>query len=321
MGVFKEATEPKVGKNTLVVHAEEGWLNQLHQGSHRFFEKIGHAAQARGQETLFVHEHDVLSLALRQSDCTHLMMNLKPFPGANMFHTQPCYIPGFWYLDPKGFYWNSSVLEKEFDPETIDALKAREFFYGVRGHKLGHNVSKWSQPPRGSVKLSTADVAVFVQDLEKYDKKVFHLTTEKIIHNASRAAKGKVYVKLHPLLRPEQVERVTEQCDSRSNVELVDASIHDLIAVSQIIVSQNSAVGFEALMQKKAVLTCAKCDYHHATLVCKTGRDLRENIAAAPEHFRSFDFEKYFYWFLAQNMLEPQKDNFEERAMRILYGE
>lgn len=321
MGVFKEATEPTAHKDTLIVHAEEGWLDQIAKGSHRFFEKIGRGAQALGKETLFVHQHDVLAMALRQSDCTHLMMNLKPFEGDKVFHAQPCYVPGFWYLDPQGFYWNSSVLKKEFHPDSIDALQAREFFYGVRGHKLGHNVSKWRQPPRGSVKLSTADVAVFVQDVEKYDKKVYYLTTEKIIHNAARAAKGKVYVKLHPILRPEAAERIVAQCAELPNVELVDASIHDVISVSQVIVSQNSAVGFEALMQKKAVLTCGKCDYHHATLVCKTGRDLRENIAAAPEHFRSFDFEKYFYWFLAKNMLEPPKEEFQERAMQILFGE
>lgn len=81
-------------------------------------------------------------------------------------------------------------------------------------------------------------------------------------------------------------------------------------------VTQNSAAGFEAsmLMQKKLVITCAACDYHHATVVAKRPALLVQALHAAPLSQTGFDDEKYLYWFLAQNLLDPAKAEFADLA-------
>ncbi|WP_446720149.1 capsular polysaccharide export protein, LipB/KpsS family, partial [Leisingera sp. ANG-Vp] len=72
-----------------------------------------------------------------------------------------------------------------------------------------------------------------------------------MITAACDAAPGRVYVKLHPLQDSAARQKVEAHCASLANAQLSAASVHDLIAASDTVISQNSAVGFEALMQKK----------------------------------------------------------------------
>ncbi|MVO18467.1 hypothetical protein GO984_21835 [Rhodobacteraceae bacterium CY05] len=172
-------------------------------------------------------------------------------------------------------------------------------------------VERWALSIRLLLK---ANAFIPLQNIEKYPSQVHYLTSEEIIETTCTRFSGLVYVKLHPLHKELEKRRLREVCARYPNARLTEASIHDLIAASDIILSQNSAVGFEALMQKKPVLTCAKCDYHHASLVSRTTVELQQNLLYAPEYFRNFPFEKFFYWFLGQQMLEPQKEEFSKRA-------
>jgi CDP-glycerol glycerophosphotransferase (TagB/SpsB family) len=142
-----------------------------------------------------------------------------------------------------------------------------------------------------------------------------------MIRAAAGAVQGRCYVKPHPLMTDEQRTWLGKLCDRLPNATIVDASVHDIIRASAVIVSQNSAVGFEALMHRKPVITCARTDYAAASLVCTTTAELHDNIGRATSHFADFPFEKYFYWFLGLNMQQPQNEDFAARAMAILYGE
>ena len=71
-------------------------------------------------------------------------------------------------------------------------------------------------------------------------------------------------------------------------------------------------------MFRKPVVTCAKSDYAHATIVAKSARDLKLAIKEAKAHLQTFPYEAYLYWFLHENMLEPQQDAFSARAWKRL---
>lgn len=134
-----------------------------------------------------------------------------------------------------------------------------------------------------------------------------------MIRYTALAINGLVYVKLHPKQADRTKKLVLQLCSELPNVVVADANVHDLIETSSVIVSQNSAVGFEALMYRKPVVTCGRIDYHHATLVARTVEELQECVQTAPQRLRNFPYEHYFYWFLAENMLEPQKEDFLDR--------
>ena len=226
----------------------------------------------------------------------------------------PSYVWGFWYLDPQGINWHSSLRDRPFPADDIDADRALYFFNGVSGYMRRENLSKFPQAEAASGPLDPARAVIFLQDIERYKRQVHDLTSDQMIRITATATRDLVYVKPHPLQSPQDRARLARSVRRYDNVALTDRSIHDLTAASDMVITQNSAAGFEALMHRRPVITCALTDYHHATCAVRTAAQLAEAVASAPHRQADFPFEKYLYWFLALNMLEPQKPDFAARA-------
>ncbi|MEM6728815.1 MAG: hypothetical protein AAF618_09965, partial [Pseudomonadota bacterium] len=132
---------------------------------------------------------------------------------------------------------------------------------------------------------------------------------------AARAAGGGVvYVKPHPYASEAERGRIERFATSDPNIRISDASIHDLVQVSDWVVTQNSAAGFEALMHRAKVVTCGRADYHQATRVARTEDELRAILRGGPGPLEGFEYERFLYWFLSECCLEPQADGFADRA-------
>ena len=310
------AFPPLTTANTpsVIVHAGESWYQDVVSGRFDFFEKLRAKAQVEGTATGLVQAGQPASTALLQNR-THVHIVIGPRqpirPG--ILHAHPGYLRGFWYLDPVGVNMASSLLRRAFKAEQIDAKAARLFFNGVAGWNLRQNVSKFPQAARAV--LPAAFATVFLQDIEHFASPVHYIDSAKMLKLVAREADGaRVYVKLHPAQRAETVAMVQTLARKTANLVISDASIHDLTQASERVVTQNSAAGFEALMQKKPVITCAECDYHHATVVAKRPALLVQALHSAPLSQAGFDYEKYLYWFLAQNLLEPSKPEFADLA-------
>jgi hypothetical protein len=139
----------------------------------------------------------------------------------------------------------------------------------------------------------------------------------EVLAEASRGAR--VWVKLHPQQRPHRAALVRGILARWPHLHETGASVHDLVAASAVVVTQNSATGFEALLQRRPVITCAPSDYHHATRVAKTPQGLRaalaEVAAGAPP---PVDPQRYVHWYLTRQCLEPQAADFATRLRRRL---
>ena len=180
---------------------------------------------------------------------------------------------------------------------------------------LRENVSNRPQEPRLDKPLDPAAATIFCQQNELGPERSHYLTTEQMIRVTARTcAEERVYVKPYPdqtkLARKALIDLVADY----PNVVVTDASIHDLTAASHMVVTQNSSAGFEALMQRRCVITCGKSDYWHATLTPKKENDLRDALLYGPEEMAEFPYDKYLYWFLDRNCLEPAKEEFTRRA-------
>ncbi|KIC07469.1 hypothetical protein RA19_23905 [Leisingera sp. ANG-M1] len=302
------------GKTPLIVHATESWYEKLRLGEIDFFEKIAASALDRGHKPLLVHAGSLNSRLALAMDHKHIAVGMRKAQGPGILHAHTSYLWGFWYLDPKGYYWSSSLVDAQFDPGAVDAAEAEYFFNGVSGYMKRENVSKLPQPERGTARLEPAAAAVFLQEIDNFKTPVHYLDSLEMIRNTALAARGRVYVKLHPAQAEHTKSQVLQLCSDLPNAVVTDANVHDLIEAAAVIVSQNSAVGFEALMHRKPVITCGRTDYHHATLAACTAADLQHCVQNAPRLLRDFPYARYFYWFLGENMLEPQKDEFLDRA-------
>ena len=299
----------------LVIHAEPAWHDHVAAGENEYFRKIIEKAQTEGWPTYLVPSE---SRASRQAihwprPIIHLVIGPKRYRGPNIFHAQPSYLPGYWYLDPQGYYWNSSLAIAPFPEKDIKPNAALPMFRHLRRTLVGRNQSKRPQPDTTS--LAPAAAAIFTQDIEKYPTPVHYLDTEQMIDAAAKATGGKpIYLKMHPLYSKSRRAEVQAMANRHTQITVTEASVHDIIAASDAVICQNSAVGFEALLHRKPVLTCAANDFHHATLTCQTAKDVAQQLSIAPNHAETFPFAKYVYWFMSQNMLRPGDEDFAVRA-------
>ncbi|MCH2066029.1 hypothetical protein [Shimia sp.] len=312
---LSKPTEPSAlpQSPSVIFHAKDSWLSSIRDEKFDFTRKIANHAQSQGVLTYTVEAATALSTTLLDQNHAHIFIGHRPETSRPILHAMPSYIWGFWYLDPMGVNWHASLATKSFSPEDIDATTATYFFNGVSGHMLRHNVSKFAQPT-SKTELPSAHAVLFLQEIDSYATPVHHIDTQKMIATVAKSTERRVYVKLHPAQSEVFCNRYTSICKRFPNVHISDQSIHALTKASDIVVTQNSAAGFEALLQKKPVITCARTDYHHATLVAHTPQELRKALRTAQATLAGFDYAKYLYWFLSEHMLEPQQDTFEART-------
>lgn len=307
----RTAGEPR----SIVIHAKDGWLRSIREDRLDFFSKLIRHATSNGTTTRITTAESPLSKLFLNRHHLNLMVDMPRIQGRNILHVAPSYIPGFWYLDGLGTRARSSLRFAQFCPERIETRKAHWFFNGVTGHMLRENICTQPQPDRLNSPMPKAAVAIFCQDIENDADRSHHLTTEQMLRvTATTLPNEKIYVK-PPQKQPKSDRRaIMDLVADYPNICISDASNHDIIAASRTIVTQNSDAGFEALMQKRCVITCAKCDYWHATLTPRTEEDLSEALQYGAEAMADFEYEKFFYWFLDTNCLEPAKEDFSARA-------
>ncbi|GFE65557.1 capsular polysaccharide export protein, LipB/KpsS family [Litoreibacter roseus] len=297
----------------IVIHSSFLWFERLQAGKSMFFAKLEERAALEQVPIFLVDAENTTSQRLRDLDHVHLYLRYRnPYINKG-FHIATGYIRGFWYCDPKGVNWNSSIVNMEFDPKEIEFDAARRTYYGIRGFVLPRNTSRHSQPIVKGDPLPPAAATIYLQDLENKKYSPHFLRSEEMIKTAAECIDGRVYVKFHPLQTMKVREYITELCAEYKSVEIVDRSIHELNEISDLIITQNSAAAFEALFHKKPIITCGKSDFHHASIVARTISELERGIGTAARRLVDFQYAKYFHWFLAEQLLEVEKPEFADR--------
>ncbi len=302
-----------LGGRSVVVHAALPWLAPIRGGQVPFFTGLARRLAAEGVAMRVTALGGAASQVLAEQDHLHVVVGGPAPRGMNALHAGPAHVPGFWYLDGAGTKENSSIRCKRFDPGRVDGAEAEHFFNEVSGFMLRENVSNLPQPARAPQEEAAA--AIFLQRRADEEVSGRRLSTEEMIRGTAEAAAGRpVFVKPHPDSAPRLIRRIEALCEGLENVRLSRASIHDLAQAAEVVVTHASSAGFEALMQKKPVITCAAADYRHATLSPRDTADLRLAVREGAREMADFPFGKYFYWFLGRQCLEPRDAAFEERA-------
>lgn len=305
------------GRRMLIIHAEPVELTQVVAGTDGFFPKLAAIALRHGIQTRVVKADSQAAeiMSARGLGNVHLSFCDQPRYAPDALHVGPGPIRGFWYLDEVGVKWNSSLRFGQFAPERIDRGAAEFFFNGVTGWMLRNNVSQLAQNPRSEPGLHAARAVIFCQEIERHPHRAHYLTTEQMIRTVAEHERSRrIFVKPHPNQTKPMQRVIHAVAQDYPNVVVSVASVHDLIAGADVVVTQNSSAGFEALMQKKPVITCAKADYWQATMTARRPEELCEALDHGPDAMADFPFEKYFYWFLHRHLLEEAKENFAERA-------
>ncbi|WP_424942186.1 hypothetical protein [Aliiroseovarius crassostreae] len=309
------------GSRRVILHADETWHASIEAKEHSIFDLIEKALASKSLPLQLVRlDSRIAETVLEDPDAAHIMMGAEARFGPRILHLSRAPIWGFWHLDELGSGWQSSMRLGDFNPSTIDDERATYFFNGVTGYMLRENVSLVAQEERMHGSLQGAKATVFCQAATDWDVQSHYLSTEDMIRVTAEFDKqALVYVKIAPDAGKEERRRIMGITQDYQNVRLSEASVHDLVEASDLVVTQNGAPGFEALMQKCPVVTCAKSSYWHASLTAKTPADLREALEYGTLAMLDFPYEKHFYWTLVRHGLEPAKDVFAKRFLARFY--
>ncbi|MEM1386090.1 MAG: hypothetical protein AAF748_06930 [Pseudomonadota bacterium] len=302
-------------RKSLVIHCAAGWLKSVQEGKHDFFRKLIRHVTLNGMTSRLVAAEGHAARLMMEQNHLHLMVGCPPGYGPGRLHAHPSHIWGFWYFDEIGADLHSSLRFARFHPDEIDREKAEYFFNGVASYMTRENVSKRAQPARLEQPLAAAAAVIFCQQIELGQERTHYLTTEQMVRvTATTHSNETVYLKPHPD-QPKLVRKALFDLAAQyPNIRVLDASVHDLVQASQVVVTQNSSAGFEALLQQKPVITCGKSDYWHATLTPRNETDLKDALVYGPDAMSDFQYAKFLYWFLDRNCLEPAKKDFGQRA-------
>ncbi len=220
-------------------------------------------------------------------------------------NTGIAYLYPFWNLDPWGIRALSSIGARPFDPAMVPADEARAFADRLRTQLVAARTSRYAQP-QGRSALPPHAIAVFLQaEAHRGLAETCHLSMRQMVRAlVARDDPRPILIKPHP----KDTDPATRRFLSRlgdPRVQVVDANIHDILAVADVSVTINSAVGIESMLHGVPVVLCGQADFHHAAVTVRRASDLDSSLEDATARFWNHD--AFLHWYFAGNCLNAGK--------------
>jgi hypothetical protein len=239
----------------------------------------------------------------------HILIKDEPRQRANnIFYCVPSYLNGYWYFDRHGVRNNSSTRDAVFDESKIDAGRAAKFHANLRAQFIDLNVSKFTQSDVDTGTIPDNSIFIPAQKFLPVDYCPFYIDYPTLIAaTIARRGDRPVVIKPHPMQKPAELDVINTFDDPDNNVHVTDASIHAILAKTDVVVTQSSAVAFEALIHNVPSVLAGASDFHHVLTTIKDVSEL--NIAMAQALNSDVPYSAYLFWFLREQMIKPAQEN------------
>lgn len=233
---------------------------------------------------------------------------------ANVLNTSMSYFRPFWYADPRGVFAESSIAQKEFDPESVNPKWAAGFFKRMHRRFADGRRSKLPQPD-AERNLGQGHVAVFLQGTSAAQRKTQYMEEIEMIEALLAGIPDRrILVKAHPhnedLLTTAQIMRLAKHYP---RLKLVEANVHDILQGACLSCSVSSSVSMEGLLHRVPALLFGRADFHHCAVTVEDASEVAYAYTMAMG--RDWPFEAYLYWFLRENCLDERSDDWVDRLL------
>jgi len=210
-------------------------------------------------------------------------------------------LPGYVHIDPKGYAGWSRVAKNGIDHRIglITDSEADEFHSALVAEYITGKISKY---PQGTVAPPEGNYYFF--PLQLIDDSVQRLARIKMLDLAAVVARElaqesrRIVFKRYPLCKSEIVSNFLKSVCNETTIIQTKASIHDLIQNAECIITVNSGVGFEALLQLKPVFVAGTCDYQAACHELKIIDDIANIPTKLKAINQSMRIKKILYYIL-----------------------
>ena len=291
------------GPDTLFFHARGKLADSLSAGKFKLLAAFAAHAAACGWGVRILNYAATSREMAMAGGHLHVLMEDNPLYAPNCFHSVPSYLRGYWYFDEVASRNNSSHRLRKFDPRPMSDTFAKGFQAKLLDQFAGNNFSKFPQAMRGSEVINPGAIAFFAQDFLPPRFHKHYMTVTQMI-DAGLAARGArpFYIKPHPNQSAAELATLAAYHRPDKGVHVTNASIHDLLAACDLVLTLTSAVGFEGFMHGKPLVLGGQTDFdHNAVTLTNPGR-MAEAMAEALA--RDWPHAKFLVWYLKQNCLE-----------------
>jgi len=265
------------------------------RGPQGFYGRLRRAFEGVGDEVILCEREDLSGSAL-DADGFHFV-HQGLVQRENALNTAHAYLNPYWYADPVGVYGFSSLYEAMFDPDDIADNWANGFHRRLHERLVRARVSRVEQPNR-RMDLPTGAVAVFLQGPSMIVSRAQYMTelemVRAVLENAGDRA---ILVKPHPLNPdPDLIADLKEMQQGWPNLQVVDANLHDILAVADLCCTISSSAALEAMIHQVPVVLFGRTDFHH----CAVTVDRADQVGGAFEQalYTPWPFQKFLLWFL-----------------------
>lgn len=237
------------------------------------------------------------------------------FEEKNVWHLKEAPITPLFAIDATGHSgWsevaNSDIYHKYIDSLDIDGMKNIINHYRQIFNESG--ISKYPQPDIQEINLPEKYVffpmQVQTDPVSQFNRlNIFEMLTEA----ASCAQYHQFYllVKRHPFCNSLAVEKFLNQLvANNAYVKIVDLNIHYLIKNAHAIITVNSGVGIEALVDGASVYSSGASEWSKASNQLFSLEDIDKVFSENPEKMNEFQ-EKFLGFLLSEYWVDPDDLN------------
>jgi hypothetical protein len=207
------------------------------------------------------------------------------------------YLSGYFYVDPKGVNFESTIADQVFVPSRVPVERATAFFADLRKTWVEGRRSRHPQP-EGRQDFGQGHLAIFLQDWSDPVERAQWMDSETMVRTVVEGAGGRrVVVKPHPRYKGRETRAILKYLRGcGADVEVTDGNVHDILQGSAATVSISSSLALEGMLHRVPAILFGRMDLHH----CATTVTRPEDWPAALEAALGTDwpFERYLLWFL-----------------------
>lgn len=283
------------------LHVPAHMLDRDGAGVPQFYRRVLDQLQGIGATTAILRR-DYDALALPQGQDFDLVHNggVRRVQALNL---APAYLPGFYYLDPAGIYFDSSIATRTFRPGIIEPQYAAPFVAELRRKWVAARKSRYAQPVAVEA-FGQGHIAVFLQDWSDPVERARHLTALEMVKTVVKGAGGRqVVVKPHPNNAARETQKIRQWLvRHHPQVRLTEANIHDILAGAAVTVSISSSVALEGMLHHVPAVLFGRSDLHHCAETVVTPADWPGALTRALD--RDWPFDAFLLWFLRRQNVD-----------------
>ncbi|MBC7478851.1 MAG: hypothetical protein H7317_12275 [Pseudorhodobacter sp.] len=283
-------------------------------GVPQFYRRVLDQLQGIGATTTILRrDHD--ALAAPQGQDFDLVHNggVRRVQALNL---APAYLPGFYYMDPAGIYFESSIATRPFRPEIIEAQYATPFVADLRRKWVLARKSRHAQPVEVQA-FGQGHIAMFLQDWSDPVERARHMTAELMVKTVVKGAAGRqVVVKPHPNNSARETQKIRQWLvRHHPQVRLTDANIHDILPGAAVTVSISSSVALEGMLHHVPAVLFGRSDLHHCAETVVQPDDWPAALDQALT--RDWPYDAFLLWFLRRQNVDAGRPFLQKLVDRM----